>query len=146
MCHVAGFVVGGVEVVYAALQAGFHYCEVLVGQCEVDNQVGVVAAQQGYHLVEVVGVDAVGAHIFLAYFFCQFLAFGECAGGYDYGGEHFGVLGAFVGSYSAHAAASYDNYFCHFRNLECMLCYVIDSLEYASAVQPLLQGVCGPWL
>ena len=60
---VAWLVVGGVEVVHAALQAGLHDGEVLIGQGEVDDQVWFVTVEQGHEFVDAVGIDLVGGDI-----------------------------------------------------------------------------------
>ena len=54
---VARLVVGGVEVVHAGLEAGVHQRQVLVGQGDVDQQVGLDALEQRDRLGDVVGVD-----------------------------------------------------------------------------------------
>lgn len=53
---IAGFVVGGIEVVDAGFEAGIHDGQVLVRQGHVDDHGGLVAADEGHQLGHVVGI------------------------------------------------------------------------------------------
>ena len=77
--NVAGLVVGGVEVVDAAAQAGVHDGEVLIGEGHVDDHLRLVALEEGYYLLDVVGVDGVAADVGLADGTGHGLALGEGA-------------------------------------------------------------------
>ena len=59
---VAGLVVGRVEVVAAALEAGVHDREVLIRQGDVDDDVGLEGAEQLAQRRHVVGIDLGGLH------------------------------------------------------------------------------------
>ena len=125
MRHVLGLVVGGVQIIYSALQAGLHDVEVLIRKGHVDNHVGFVAVEQCHNFLNAVSVDAVGRNVGFAYFLCQGLALGECAGSEDYLAENFGMLGAFTGNYCAYASDTDDNDFCHFQFcLSVILCFL----------------------
>ena len=112
--HVAGLVVGGVEVVDATFEACVHDGEVLIGECDVDYQVGVVAAEESHHFFHVVGVDAVGGDVGRADGSSQGVAFGLIARGQHDFGEHLGVLSTFVGHDGAYTAYADNDDFSHF--------------------------------
>ena len=127
MSHVARLVVGRVEIVDPAFQAGIHYGEILVGECHVDYHFGLVAAEEFAELFHAVGIHAVGGDYRqvglpafcggFCYGLCQGVAFGLTARcDYDFG-EHFRVLGAFVGYHAAHASGADNDNFCHSFNL-----------------------------
>ncbi len=111
---VLGLVVGGVEIVHAALQASLHDGEILVGEGDVYHDVGTVAVEQLHELVNGVGIDAVGCHAVGAYGLGHGVAFRLGARGNNNLIEHFGVHGAFVGHYRAHSTGADDKDFIHF--------------------------------
>ena len=53
-------VVGRVEIVDAALEAGLHDCEVLIRESDVDAYFGLVTAEEFAELLYTVGIDGVG--------------------------------------------------------------------------------------
>ena len=106
-------VVGRVEVVYAALEACLHDCEVLIGESNVDYEDGIVTAEERDELFDGVGVDRVCRDVWLADCLGHGLALAAGSGGDDNLVEHFGVLCALVGHDSADAAATDDYYLIH---------------------------------
>ena len=113
---VLGFVVGRVEVVAPRLQAGLHDGEVLIRQCQVHHDVGLVAAQQLDELF-----DAVGIHLRRLDLGAVFLVkdFSQCdalllraAGNHDFR-ERVGVLTHLVSCYGGYTASSDDKYSSH---------------------------------
>ena len=117
VCHVFGLIVGRVEIVDTALEAGIHDGEVLVGQGQVDDQLWLVPFEQGHKLRHLVGVDLVGgdvAHTQAALDGgCHLVAFLLVARGNHNLVEHIGILGALEGAHGAHATATNDKYFVH---------------------------------
>ncbi len=59
---VLGLVIGRVEVVHAAFEAGVHDGEVLVGEGYIDHDVGTERAEQRAQVGHVVGIDLGGFH------------------------------------------------------------------------------------
>jgi len=112
--HVFRLIVGGVKIVYAALEAGVHDSEVLIGKRHIDNHVGLMAAKQLYQLLHTVSIDSVGAHVGSADCFSHGVALRLGARCYHYLIEHLGVLGALVGHYCTHTTCADDYYFRHF--------------------------------
>ena len=51
---ILGLIVGRVEVVTAASEAGFHDCQVLIRQCKIDDKFGFVGIEERFELVHVV--------------------------------------------------------------------------------------------
>ena len=105
-------VVGGIEVVDAGLEAGVHDRQVLVGQCHVDYQVRLLAADQRGHLAHVVGIDLRGRDRArdLAR---DVAALGLVAARQHDLREHLGHLRALVRDHLAHAARTHDDYLGH---------------------------------
>ena len=68
VCLVLRLVVGGVEIVDAASQTGVHDRQILVGQGEVDDQLGLVAADELLELLHIVSVDLSGLDVHLVSF------------------------------------------------------------------------------
>ena len=60
---VLGLVVGGVHVVHAAGQAGVHDGQVLIGQGDVHDQVGLHLLDEGDDLIDVIGVHLLGGDL-----------------------------------------------------------------------------------
>src|SRR5690606_3406914 len=113
---VEGLVVGGVEVVDAGFEAGVHDGEVLVGQGDVDHQLGLLRLQQGGELGHVVGIHlggADGAALHALDVGGDGLALGLGAAGQQDVGKHLGQLRAFVGDDAADATGADDDDFCH---------------------------------
>ena len=53
---VLGFVVGSVQIRASTCQTGLHDGQVLVGQCEVDDQFGLIVAKQSLQLLHIVSI------------------------------------------------------------------------------------------
>ena len=111
MGFILGLVVGGVEVVAAAGQAGLHDGEVLVRQCEIDHQFGLVVVQKGFQLFHVIGIHLCGLDVHVISGFVdgvhQFVALGLPAAGDHEVGEYIGVLRDLERGYGGHASSSY---------------------------------------
>ena len=107
-------VVGGIEVVYAALKAGFHYGEVLVGQGYVDYHVGFMAVEELYQLGYAVGVDRVGEYVVGADGLDNGVALRFCARCYYDFVEDLTVLSAFVCHDGTYTARTDNKNFRHF--------------------------------
>jgi len=109
---VAGFVVGGVQVVDTGRQAGIHDGQVLIGQGDVDHQFGPHSFDQRAELGRVVGIHSGGLD-----------GAGDLRGdgvalGFGAARQHdiredFRHLGALVGDHLADAARSDDQYLGH---------------------------------
>ena len=106
-------VVGGVEIVDPALEAGVHDRQVLVGQGDVDHQLRLDAIDQGHQLRHAVGVDLGGFHrvvVQLLYLGGDGVALGPGAAGDNDLSKDFGMLGAFLGDDVADPPGPYDQY------------------------------------
>jgi len=79
--RIEGFVVGGVEVVDTGLQTGIHDGQILVGERHVDHQAGLLTANQGHQLGDLVGVDLRRRHLDPLDFRGNGVAFALGAGG-----------------------------------------------------------------
>ena len=109
-------VVGGVHIVDAAGQAGVHDGQVLVGQGDVHDQVGLVALDQGDELVNVVRIHLGGGDFGFGdggQFFGQGVALGFGAAGDAQFGENIADLAAFLDGDTGNAAAADDKNFAH---------------------------------
>jgi hypothetical protein len=112
LSDVAGFVVGGVDVVDAGGEAGVHDGEVLVGEGDVDDDLGLEVFQEGGEFGDVVGIDA-GGEDGAGDFGSDGVALGFGAGGEHDLAKDVRELGAFVGDDAADAAGSDDEGFGH---------------------------------
>ena len=107
-CFVVRFIVGGVHIADAAFQTCVHDGKVLVGQCQIDNEIGTVLFEQCHQLRHIVGIYFVGCDIAFPDGFCQRVAFAFCArSDYDFV-ENVRVLSAFVSRYGSNASGSDD--------------------------------------
>ena len=110
MCLVFWLIVGRVEIVAAASQASVHDAQVLIGQGEVDYQVGLVAVEQLRELLNTVGVHLGGLDVHLVslsvYGVDQAVAFLLVMRGYHQFAKHVGVLCYLEGAYRGHASSS----------------------------------------
>ena len=61
-------IVGCVQIVAAACQAGLHDSEVLIGQGQVHHQFGLVVVEERFELLHVVGVNLCGLDIHVVAF------------------------------------------------------------------------------
>ena len=50
MCHIFWLIVGCVEVVHSAYEACIHNCEVLIGECHIDDELRLVTVEELYEL------------------------------------------------------------------------------------------------
>ena len=109
-------VVGGVDVVHAAGQAGVHDGQVLIGQGDVQHGVWLVAVDQGFQRLHVVGIHLgggdLGGGLALQLFF-QRVALGQGAAGDAQLGESSAVLAAFLDGHLGDAAAADNKQFAH---------------------------------
>ena len=76
---VARLIVGGIQIVNAATQAGFHDGQVLIGQGQIDDHVGLVAVEQSHELVHVVGIYLVSGDVVFADGSCHSVTLGAVA-------------------------------------------------------------------
>ena len=114
--EVLGLVVGGIQVVDAALQAGVHNGQILVGQGDVHHQVGLVLPDKGCHLGCVVGVHLGGGDTGLGLALqvgLEGIALGFGAGGDADVGEQVIALAALADGHVGHTAAADDENFAH---------------------------------
>ena len=112
---VAWLIVGGVQVVDAAAQAGLHDGQVLIGQGQVDDHVGFVAVEQSHELVHVVGIHLVGGDVVLADGFGHSVTLGAVARGNHDLVKHVRILCTLVGAHGADTTATNDNDFTHIQ-------------------------------
>ena len=104
-------IVGGIDVVDAAGQAGVHDGQILIGQGHVQDGIGLIAADQGDHVLRLVGVDlgggdhGGGAAVELS---LEGIAFGFGAAGDAELGENSAVLTAFLNGDLGDTAAADD--------------------------------------
>ena len=111
LLDVLGLVVGGVHVVDAALQAGVHDGQVLVGQGDVHHQVGLVALDEGNHFLHLVGVHLGGGDLgggLAGQLGGQGVTLGLGAAGDAQLGKDLADLAALADGYVGHAAAADD--------------------------------------
>ena len=109
-------IVGGVHVVDAAGQAGLHDGQVLIGQGNVHDQIGLIALDQGSQLLHLVGVHPGGGDFgggLTRQFGGQRVALCFGAAGNAQLGEHPAHLTAFADGHVGDAAAADDQYFAH---------------------------------
>ena len=109
---VLGFVVGRVEVVAAALEAGVHDREVLIRQRDIDYDVGTERAEEFAELRHVVGIDLGGLHPVAADGGRHGIAFGFGAAGQHHIREH-GIGGDLLGHHGADASRTDNQRFTH---------------------------------
>ena len=110
MCLVLRLIVGGVQIGTTAGQTGVHDGQVLVGQGEVDDQIGLVFVEQRLQLFHVVGIYLCGLDVhcqsFLVdglYYRVTFLLAAACN---DKLGEHVSVLCNLVGCHGGYATCA----------------------------------------
>jgi len=113
MGRIRRLVVGGVEIVDPALEAGVHDRQILVGQGDVDHQLRLDGVQEDNQLRDAVGVDLGGSHrdvVQLLDLGGDGVALGPGAAGEDDLLKDFGMLGAFFGDDVADTPGPYDQY------------------------------------
>ena len=113
VCHILWLIVCSVKVVHAALQAGIHDCKVLVWQCHVNHDVGLVLLEECHKLGHAVGIHMVGDDIGLAYGPSHGITLALRARSNHYLVENIGILCTLVGYHSANASRSNNQYFAH---------------------------------
>ena len=111
MGFVAWLIVGGVEIVDAAFEAGVHDGEILIWQGNVNYHIGAVTLEQFNELWNTVSIDAVGGDVGTAYGTGQGITLGFVTRGYDNFAENLRVLGAFMRYYGADTAGADNDYF-----------------------------------
>ena len=102
-------VVGGVQIIHTALQAGVHDGQILIGQGDVHHQIRLHLLDQGHQLVLVVRVHLLGGDLgggLSLQLSLQGVAFGFGAAGNAQLAEHIGVLAALLNGHAGHAAAA----------------------------------------
>jgi hypothetical protein len=109
---VTRFVVGGVDVMHTSREAGVHDGEVLIGQGDVDDDLGFEVLQEGGQLGNIVGVHSGGLDR-AGEFGGDGVALGLGAGGQHDLAENVRELSTFVGDDTADAAGSDDEGFGH---------------------------------
>ena len=57
MSLVFGLIVGGVQVVAAACQASLHDGQILIGKCQIDDQFGLIVAEQSLELFHIISIN-----------------------------------------------------------------------------------------
>ena len=109
-------IVGGVHIVDAAGQAGIHDGQILIGQGNVHDQIGLVAVDKIAQLLHIIGIHLGGGD------FCfgvggqlcrQGIALGLGAAGNAQLGKNIADLAALGDGYTGHAAAADDQNFAH---------------------------------
>ena len=120
MSLVERLIIGRVEIIDAALQAGIHYGKVLIRQRHVDADIGFVAVEELHQLGHLVGVHAVGNNVLvsgaLLHGLRQAVALLLGARSQNQLSENLRMLRTFVSHYGANTAGSYDDCFSHFQN------------------------------
>ena len=109
--YVTGFIVGGIQVVDAGFQAGFHQGEILVGKGHIDQQLRLDFPDEGYgggHVVRIYGMGSDADARSGAYVLRNGIAFALRAGGQMNVLKNIRQLGAFVGYHMPNAACSND--------------------------------------
>ncbi len=111
---VLGLIVGGVQIIDAAFQAGIHNSQILVGQGNIHHQIGLVLPNQGSHLGSIVGIhlssgDFRGGFSFQIGF--QGIALGLGSGSDADFRKDFTVLAALADGHVGHTAAADDKNF-----------------------------------
>ena len=109
---VLGLVVGRVEVVAAAFEAGVHDRQVLIRQRHVDHDVGFERAEKFAELRHVVGIDLGGLHAVAADGGRHGIAFGFGAAGQHHIRKH-GIGSDLLGHHGADASRTDNQRFTH---------------------------------
>ena len=110
------FVVGGVQIVHARFKAGVHDVQILIGQGDVHDEVGLHAADESREFGHVVGVHLSGFNVAAVAFLhaCgDGVAFGFRAARQHDVGKDFSGLRALVRGDGTDAAGADDQHFCH---------------------------------
>ena len=114
---VARLIVGGVEIVASASQAGLHDCEVLVRQSQVDYQFGLVFSEEFFQLFHIIGIHLCRLDVeritCLVYISHDFVALCLSSAGNHEFGEHVGILRDFECCHGGHATGANHQYFAH---------------------------------
>ena len=116
LLNVLGLVVGGVHVIDAALQAGVHDGQILVGQGDVHHQVGLAALNEGDHFFHLVGVHLGSGDLggsLARQLGGQLVTLGLGAAGDAQFGEHLRGLAAFLDGDRGDTAAANDENSAH---------------------------------
>ncbi len=114
---VAWLIVGGVEVVASAGQTSLHDGEVLIGQCQVDDQLGLIIVQELFELLHIVGIhlccldiECVSSLMDVGH---DLIAFRLGAAGNHEISKHVGILCDFECRYGSDATGANHQYFAH---------------------------------
>ena len=113
MCLVERLIVGSVEVVDTTFQAGIHDGKVLIGQCHIDDQLGLMTLEQSHQLLNAVGVDFVGCDVRSTNSLSHGVTFLFVSRSDHNFVKHVGIFGALVCYYGSHTATANDDYFVH---------------------------------
>ena len=130
VCLVTRLIVSGVEVVHSTFQTCVHDGEVLIGQCHVNHQLGLMALEQSHQFRHAVGIDFVGGDIGSSNSFSHCIAFRLVPRCDYYLVKHVGIFSALVCHNGSHTATADDDYFVH--NVVYSLgfyAYRVESLE-----------------
>ena len=120
MCLVARLIVGCVQIVHAASQAGIHYRQVLIRQRKIDAQLRTEVAEQSLQLLYVISIHLcrrdihVLAYAFGIQAFYDFVTLLLTTACYHEVAEHVFVLCYLVSTYGGYTTCSYHYYSCHF--------------------------------
>ena len=109
LLNVLGLVVGGVHVIDAALQAGVHDGQILVGQGDVHHQVGLAALNEDDRFCHLVGVHLGSGDLggsLARQLGGQLVTLGLGAAGDAQFGKHIADLAALADGHVGHAAAA----------------------------------------
>ena len=106
------FVIGSIEVGHTGTQARFHDGQVLVGQCHMDQYVGLERLNQGDQCLDIVGIHLRGLYGTWQLGGNGFALLFIAAGQHDFA-EHLGMLGALVGNDTADATSADNQDFAH---------------------------------
>ena len=120
LCCVERLIVCGVNIVSLCSKAGVHYREILIGECEIEHNIGLVALNECDKLVNVVGIylrcldNRLGGGL---EFLLERVTLGFGAARYHDPLKNFAVLAALVDSNGSNSAATDDHTFFHIPNL-----------------------------
>ena len=111
LCRVQRLIVGSINIVRFGGKAGVHDNQILIGKCQVQNDIGIVFVDDGNQLVHVVGIHLLGVNFCFGGAFqlsLQVVAFRFGAAGNDDFLKNVAVLAAFVDGNAGDAAAADD--------------------------------------
>ena len=120
MSLVLWLIIGRIEIVASACQTGLHDGEVLIGQGEIDDQFGLIVAEERLQLLHIVGVHLCGLDVHRVAFSVdglhQLVALLLAAACNHKLGENVCVLHYFKRSYCCDATGANHKYFAHFSS------------------------------